>query len=170
MVATAAAAGARHARTARGTSPAPAARTARGTSPAPAAAAPAPAAATAAAAAVVAPAAVDDTMHAAADGAADGDDEDDDEEAEAVSSDDDEGDEPVAQRDKFFCSANDDKPGSFWWCAPCSRCFHYACPAHATKSDGTPTDGSNKTCKQCHVQMMSDMGTHATRATRQRTR
>jgi hypothetical protein len=88
---------------------------------------------------------------------------DDDDEADACSSDeddvdDDEADEP---RQKFFCCARDDRPGGFWWCPSCSKCFHHACSAHAEEH----RDGSNKVCKPCHAMMMA-----APRSTRQRTR
>ena len=97
-------------------------------------------------------------------------DGDDDDAADAVSSDGD-GDDALGSdgeedgssnsRQRFFCCTHDDRPGGFWWCAPCSRCFHHACPAHAEEFK----DGTNKMCKQCHAQIMA-----APRSSRQRTR
>jgi len=95
--------------------------------------------------------------------------EDEDDEEDAASSseeEEDDDDEPAAPRRKFFCCECDEKPGGFWWCPSCSKCFHHACKAHAVKENGEPIDGNNKVCKQCHAHMMAP----SARASRKRSR
>ena len=73
---------------------------------------------------------------------------------------------PAAPHRKFFCCESDEKPGGYWWCASCSKCFHHACKAHAVKENGEPIDGNNKVCKQCHAHIMAP----SARASRKRSR
>jgi len=111
-----------------------------------------------------APAAAGDQVEVRADAEISGEDteNDDDDPADMSSSEEDELADPDAEpeRQMFVCCMDDKKTGGFWWCPGCSKCFHNACDASATR------DGSNKVCVPCHVQMMSG----SDRATRRRTK
>ena len=93
-------------------------------------------------------------------------DDSDEEDTASSSEEEDDDDEPAAPRRKFFCCECDEKPGGYWWCASCSKCFHHACKAHAVKENGEPIDGNNKVCKQCHAHIMAP----SARASRKRSR
>ena len=109
-----------------------------------------------------APAAAGDQAEAAADAEMSDEDTEDDDPADKSSSEEDEPADSDAEveRQIFFCCTDEKKAGGFWWCPGCSRCFHNACDASATR------DGSNKVCVPCHAHMMSGSG----RATRRRTK
>ena len=100
----------------------------------------------------------------------DDDDDDDEDAADAESSEDEDApNEPGQQaetRQMFFCCTNEKKAGGYWWCPGCSKCFHVACNAAATKSDGSPLDGTNYMCVPCHTLILGSDSSSSARTSR----
>ena len=102
-------------------------------------------------------------------------DDDDDDMADAESSEEEDTenapDQQPEARQMFFCCTDEKKAGGYWWCPGCSKCFHVACNAAATKSDGSPLDGTNYMCVPCHTLILgssSSTSARTSRRTRQR--